>query len=197
MPRLLVLCCWAAACGWAAAAEDPGDKADGEIRIAHLAPDPRGGRAYLLDYVVAVPIDVHWRFKTDFDNDFLVQNRFIRSHRLVMRDADTVITETQYTDAPDALFRWRTVVNAQTRRLTFELLNPEQIGQRFHYGHITLAPSAHGTRVTQVAYFDFWGAAFWAGYPWRGGMREFLTYTARWEQETILKLRDRYEGSAP
>jgi len=34
----------------------------------------------------------------------------------------------------------------------------------------------------------------WAHYPWAGGMSDFLRYTARWEQETVLKLKDKYLG---
>ncbi len=164
----------------------------GEILIHHLDPDPGGGRAYRLVYVAPAPLDVYWRFKTDFDNDFLLTNRYIRKHRLVSRSGDTVITENRYADSPDVVFRWQTTVLPHAHRLEFVLLNPEACGQRFHYGYITLSPTAEGTRVTQVAYFDFWGASIWATYPWRGGMRHFLLYTARWEQDTIARLRDRY-----
>jgi hypothetical protein len=48
------------------------------------------------------------------------------------------------------------------------------------------------TKVTQVVYFDFFGATLWMNYPWYGGMRHYLHYTARWEQETITRLIDRY-----
>jgi len=47
--------------------------------------------------------------------------------------------------------------------------------------------------VTQTAYFDFFGATLWMNYPWYGGMRHYLNYTARWEQETITRLIDRYK----
>ena len=57
-----------------------------------------------------------------------------------------------------------------------------------------MEPVEEGTRVTQVAYFDFLGASLWADYPWGGGMRDFLAYTARWEQEMVLRLKDRYSG---
>lgn len=39
--------------------------------VYHLAPDSRGGQAYKLVYLVRVPLRVYWKFKTDFDNDFL------------------------------------------------------------------------------------------------------------------------------
>ena len=55
-----------------------------------------------------------------------------------------------------------------------------------------MEPAPEGTRVTQVAYFDFWGASLWANYPWGGGMKDFLSYTAQWEQETVLILSDLY-----
>jgi hypothetical protein len=32
-----------------------------------------------------------------------------------------------------------------------------------------------------------------AHYPWKGGMKDFLSYTARWEQETVLQLKDHYD----
>ena len=67
--------------------------------------------------------------------------------------------------------------------------------QKYHYGHIQLEPVPEGTRVTQVAYFDFWGASIWANYPWSGGMKDFLSYTARWEQETVLRLRGQYDDN--
>ena len=50
--------------------------------------------------------------------------------------------------------------------------------------------------MTQVAYFDFVGASLWAGYPWGGGMKDFLTYTASWEQGIVLRLKNRYSGKA-
>lgn len=163
-----------------------------EVEISYVEPDPRGGRAYKLVYVVEVPIDVYWRFKTDFDNDFLLNNKYIRKHRLVSRSDDTVITKNRYTMGPDADFKWETTVFESAHRLEFVLLNPDEVGQRFHHGYIELSAEAKETRVTQVAYFDFWGATFWAIYPWSGGMRDFLRYTAEWEQETILRLRSRY-----
>ena len=79
-------------------------------------------------------------------------------------------------------------------RLDFVLLNPEQCGQKFHYGRIQLEAVKDATRVTQVAYFDFWGVSFWTYYPWKGGMRDFLEYTARWEQAMIQQLKPRYVG---
>jgi hypothetical protein len=88
-------------------------------------------------------------------------------------------------------------VPSDAHRLDFVLLNPEQCRQKYHYGHIQLESVARGTRITQVAYFDFWGASLWANYLWRGGMKEFLSYTAHWEQETILHLKDRYDDENP
>jgi hypothetical protein len=165
------------------------------IQIEHPEPDPRGGKAYRLVYYVPVPIEVYWRFKTDFDNDFLEESKFIIEHRFVSRTNDTVITESRHVDGPDVFFRWQTSVFEAQYRLTFELLNPEEAGQRFHFGEIELSAEGQVTRVVQTAYFDFWGAALWAKYPWRGGMRHFLQYTAQWEQETILNLKHKYTGN--
>lgn len=164
------------------------------IQIEYPEPDPRGGRAYRLVYYVRVPIEVYWRFKTDFDNDFLEDNKFIIEHRFVSRTGNTVITESRHVDGPDVFFRWQTTVFAEVYRLTFELLNPRECGQRFHYGQIEMSSQGDFTRVVQTAYFDFWGSALWARYPWQGGMRYFLQYTAQWEQETILNLKHRYTG---
>lgn len=47
--------------------------------------------------------------------------------------------------------------------------------------------------MTQVAYFDFWGASFGVHYPWKGDMRDFLSYTAKWEQAIALRLKNRYD----
>ena len=49
--------------------------------------------------------------------------------------------------------------------------------------------------VTQVDYFDFWGASLRGHFPWVGGMKSFLRSIARWEQEqkTLLKLKGLYD----
>ncbi len=163
-----------------------------QVFIYQIAPDKRGGKAYKLVYLVEAPIDVYWKFKTDFDNDFLVKNKYIREHNFISQNGNTFITEDKYTYGPDVYFRWQTAGFPETYRLDFVLLNPKQCRQKFHYGHIQLESVTEKTRVTQVAYFDFWGASLWANYPWRGGMKDFLSYTAHWEQETILHLKSRY-----
>jgi hypothetical protein len=163
-----------------------------EVFIYQIAPDRRGGKAYKLVYLVEAPIDVYWKFKTDFDNDFLVKNKYIREHHFISQNGNTFITEDKYTNGPDVYFRWQTTVFPEAYRLDFVLLNPKHCKQKFHYGHIQLESVTEKTRVTQVAYFDFWGASLWANYPWRGGMKDFLSYTAHWEQETILHLKSRY-----
>jgi hypothetical protein len=164
------------------------------VSVHQIEPDQRGGKAYRLTYLVQVPIDVYWRFKTDFDNDFLLNNKYIREHQFISRTGDTVVTEDKYANAPDVFFKWQTTVHKDLHKLEFVLLNPGQCGQKFHYGFIQMESAAEGTLVTQVAYFDFWGASLWADYPWGGGMVDFLIYTARWEQGIILDLKDRYSG---
>jgi len=164
-----------------------------EVFIKKIAPDKRGGKAYRLVYRVEVPIDVFWKFKTDFDNDFLVKNKFIRKHNFILQNDNTFITEDKYSYGPDEYYRWQTTVFPDIYRLDFVLLNPEECQQKFHYGYIQLESITEGTRVTQVAYFDFWGVSLWANNPWRGGMKDFLSYTAHWEQETILYLKGRYD----
>ena len=163
-----------------------------EVFIYQITPEKNGGKAYKLVYFVKAPIDLYWKFKTDFDNDFLAKNKYIREHNFISKNGTTVITEDKYTNAPDVYFRWQTTVFPEAHRLDFLLLNPEQCRQKYHYGNIQLESVSKGTRVTQVAYFDFWGASLWANYPWSGGMKDFLSYTAHWEQEITLHLKDRY-----
>lgn len=172
----------------------PEGPTENKVSIRHIESDRRGGKAYRLEYVVLVPIDVYWRFKTDFDNDFLAGNKFIREHRFISRRGNTAITENRYTYSPAFLFRWQTTVYPAAHRLEFVLLNPLECSQRFHYGVIRLEPIDEGTRVSQEAYFDFFGAALWAYYPWGGGMADFLTYIANWEQEFVLGHKGRYSG---
>jgi hypothetical protein len=186
-----------ASLAWRSYSADPISELEGmedTIAISHLEPDRKGGRAYMLVYWVKAPVDVYWRFKTDFDNDFLVTNDYIKAHRFVSQSGQTVITEDQYANRPDISFRWQTTMAPDSYQLDFVLLNPEQCGQKFHYGRIRLEPVNEGTRVTQVAYFDFWGVSLWAYYPWKGGMQDFLSTTARWEQAMVQQLKQRYVG---
>lgn len=162
------------------------------ISIYQIAPDRRGGKAYKLVYLVSAQVDIFWRFKTDFDNNFLVENKYIQEHHFIARNGNEVITEDKYTNGPDVVFRWQTTIFPQAKRLDFVLLNPEQCRQKFHYGYIQLKSVPEGTQVTQVAYFDFLGSSLWANYPWGGGMKDFLSTTAHWEQKTILHLKNRY-----
>jgi hypothetical protein len=169
----------------------------GKAFITKLNPQKQPGRGYKLVFVVEAPIDVFWKFKTDFDNDFLLDNKFIKSHQLLNRRGNVVVTEDLFsedlhTHRPRAKFRWQTTLSLDRYRLDFVLLNPEQCGQRFHYGYIQLEAIGHKTKVTQIAYFDFFGVSFWVNYPWYGGMMDFLKYTARWEQEAILELKSKY-----
>ena len=169
------------------------DRLDGAVVIEPIAPDPRGGKAYRLRYAVDVPLETYWRFKTDFDNEFLLENRYIEEHRLVASPGDAFITENRYTYAPGAVFRWRTTVHEDEKTIDFVLLNPEDCGQRFHHGTIRAVNMGKKTLVIQKAYFDFFGAGVWANYPLPGGMHHFLEYTARWEQDTVRKLKVYYE----
>jgi len=173
---------------------------EGGAFIQELEPQRQYGSGYELVYLVDAPIEVFWKFKTDFDNDFLLTHKFIKSHQMIRRSGNVVVTqglfsEDLYTHRPRAKFLWQTTLSPAEYRMDFVLLNPEECGQKFHYGHIQLEvfeASSEKTKVTQVAYFDFFGVSFWVKYPWYGGMRYFLEYTARWEQATILKLKDAY-----
>jgi hypothetical protein len=168
-----------------------------DISIYLIAPDRRGGKAYKLVYLVSAQMDVFWGFKTDFDNNFLLENKYIQEHHFIARNGKKVITEDKYTNGPNVYFRWKTTVFPQAKRLDFVLLNPEQCRQKFHYGYIQLKSVPEGTQVTQVAYFDFLGSSLWANYSWGGGMKDFLSYTAHWEQKTIMHLKDRYYDKHP
>jgi hypothetical protein len=155
-------------------------------------PERVGGNAYRLVYRVNVPIAVYWKFKTDFDNSFLIENKFINDHHFISQNGNIIITETRYTYQPDVSFKWQTNLFPKQFRLVFSLLNPQECRQKYHHGYIQLESEGKYTRVTQVANFDFWGATFWVYNPWSGGMQDFLSYTARWEQAIAVRLKDRY-----
>jgi hypothetical protein len=176
----------------ATAKKEQSSSGNDDISIYQIAPDKRGGKSYKLVYFVNAQMDVFWGFETDFDNNFLLENKYIQEHHFIKRNGNKVITEDKYTNGPNAYFRWRTTIFPRSKRLSFVLLNPKQCRQKFHYGYIQLKSIPEGTQVTQVAYFDFLGSSLWANYPWGGGMKDFLSYTAHWEQETIIRLRDRY-----
>lgn len=189
--QLLLLCSlqlvWAAAgLAWGAAAVDQAPT------IVLIQPDPQGGIGYRVSYYVDVPLETYWRFKTDFDNSFLLTNHYIKAHRVVSREANAVITENRYSFGPDAVYRWRTVVMNGRHRLEYELLNPAECGQKFHFGFIQARAEGERTLVTQVAYLDFFGVSLWARYPWSGGLKDFLRSTILWEQQTAVNLEWRY-----
>jgi hypothetical protein len=164
----------------------------GKAYVYKLDPEGSAGKGYKLVYMVAASLKAFWKFKNDFKNDFLLTNKLIAKHRLVAHKNNVAITESIYVTKPGVKFRWRTTSFPDIYRLNFELQNPKECGQKFHYGHIRLEAAGEHTKVTQVAYFEFFGATLWMNYPWYGGMRHYLHYTARWEQETITRLIDRY-----
>lgn len=161
--------------------------------IFKLKPERKSGRGYKLVYLVDAPLDVFWKFKTDFDNEFLLSNKFITSHRLVSHNQTEVVTETEYSNKPKAIFKWQTTLLPDQHLLKFKLLNPEECGQKYHYGYIQLEALGSRTRVTQVAYFNFFGVSLWVNYPFNGGMSYFLKYTAMWEQRTISEIKGNYQ----
>jgi hypothetical protein len=162
------------------------------ILIFKLKSEHQKGQGYKLIYTVDAPLEVFWKFKTDFDNDFLESNRQVKSHRFIGRQGNSVITHNEYTDRPGKIFKWQTTVDPDRHRLDFLLLEPSESGQKYHYGYIQLEALGPKTRVIQVAFFDFLGAALWVNYPFFGGMQYYLKNTTRWEQEAIIKLKDRY-----
>lgn len=150
------------------------------------------GEGYRMTYCVAVPLDVFWRFKTDFRNDFLAANPQIVAHEFIRREGDIVLTENRYAHDSKRLFRWQTEVYAREHRLDFKLLNPDQAGQKFHFGSIRLKASGRGTMVYQEARFQFAGAGIWAFYPWHGGMRSYLREFVAWEQQAAREREPHY-----
>jgi hypothetical protein len=164
----------------------------GEPFIYRIEPEARGGEAYKLVYSVPVPIEVFWRFKTDFRGSFVETNKYIIEQRVIREEPNVVIVENRLSNRPDSRFRWRNILYPSKYRLDYVLENPEQCGQKFHYGHFQLEPLGSKTKVTHEAYFDFFGSSLWALYPWEGGMQAFLEYIARWEQETVLKIEENY-----
>ena len=160
--------------------------------VSRWRPKEKGGKAFKLVYAVQVPRDIFWRFKTDFDNEFLVTNKYIKSHRLIERRNRSITTETVYTHRPGVVFRWLTTLYPQDFRMEYQLLNAKDCGQKYHFGQIKLEKLGRITGIVHVAQFDFLGAFLWVNYPGPGGMSAFLRYTARWEQETIERLKDDY-----
>ena len=159
----------------------------GNVSVVRVPTGESRGYGYKMQYIVPVDIEAFWRFKTDFDNEFLVTNQQLVGHRLVRTTGKTVITENRYATAPNLRFLWQTTVHSDQYRLEFMLLNAKDCRHDFHYGSIQLTPNGNVTVVTQTAFFNFTGAAVWVRYPWRGGMKKTLTKTAKWEQETASR----------
>ena len=170
-----------------------GQLLNGDPVITKLKPERKGGRGFKLVYSVDASVDAFWKFKTDFDSPLLLRNKLISSHRLVSRADNVVVTETEYSHRPSAVFRWQTTVFPEQHLLRYELLNPQECGQKYHYGYIQLEALDSGTRVNQVTYFDFFGASVWVNYPFKGGMSQVLKYTAGWEQEFISEFGYQYQ----
>jgi len=196
-PLIRVLCLavivYPAPTSIARGAEDiPRDVLEGRARIERPLPDAKGGQAYRLIYVVDVPVEIYWRFKTDFDNNFVVTHRSITFHRVVEKIDNVVITENKYRSHGDRVFRWKTTIQDASHRLEYLLLNPRSVEHRFHHGYIQVRPINGRTLVIQTAYFSFFGESLWANLPVLGGMRSSLRYTASWERETVERLKDNY-----
>ena len=166
----------------------------GKAFVLKMKSEAPPGRGYKLIYVVDAPLKIFWQFKTDFDNNFLLSNKYISIHRFISRTGNVVITENKYTDVSQSLFRWQITLVSDQHRLEFVLLNPAANNHKYHYGHIQLESLGPKTKVTQVAYFDFFGDFFWVNYPFYGGMSDFLKYNAHWEQKTILKRKHLYQS---
>ena len=145
------------------------------IYLERVIPVENGGYGYRLQYYVPAQINTFWQFKTDFDNDIMLTSDELIEHRLVESSKNSVITENRYATAPDLKFLWQTTVYPRQYRLEFRLLNADDCRHDFHYGIIELSPAGNYTKVTQTAFFDFFGASLWVKYPWNGGMKSMLT----------------------
>jgi hypothetical protein len=167
-----------------------------DIKIEKLETINGKGFGYRLTYVVPVPVDVYWNFKTDFNNDFLVTSKHISSHRLIKTSANEVVTENQYTSLPKSVFKWRTLIDHGYKSLSFSMIPNGRNNHKYHYGRILVQAKGNMTAVTQEAYFDFFGASFWVNYPWYGGMKQFLRDIAKWEQQKAFELKTIYLASA-
>jgi hypothetical protein len=181
----------------AALADCRDDAAGVPVAIERMPAVPGEGEGYRLTYCVGVPLEVYWLFKTDFHNDFLTGNPHIATHQFIRRQGNVVLTENRYTHNTERIFRWQTTVFASEHRLDFKLMNPQQAGQQFHFGRIRAEAQGRNTVIHQEARFQFSGAAFWAFYPWRGGMRAFLNAFVAWEQETVRAWESHYAAQRP
>jgi hypothetical protein len=162
-----------------------------EPAISKLKPEKARGSGFKMVYSVDAEAEIYWRYRTHFEGQLVLKNKFIKSHRLISREGDTAITETEYTNKPNTVFRWQTTIFPDRKLLKYELINPAECGQRYHYGYVQLEGLEGGTRVTHLAYFDFFGVSLWVNYPFKGGMHRFLKYTAEWEQQLAADF-DRY-----
>ena len=152
------------------------------------------GEGYRMVYCIDVPLGIYWQFKTDFKNDFLIDNPHIDAHHFIDRQGDVVLTENRYAHDRKRLFRWQTTIHSRDYRLEFKLVNAVEAGQKYHFGTIHLEAQGDRTIVRQFARFRFSGAALWAWYPWRGGMRSFLSDFVRWEQQAAVDWQPVYEA---
>lgn len=158
-----------------------------EISVLKLSDEKAGFFGYKLQYIVPVPIDVYWRFKTDFDNEIISTSAAIAEHKFIRSVGNNYYTENRFSASPGTRFVWQTTVYYNKYHLEFRLVNAKEIRHEFHFGSIQLSPAGKNTFVTQRAYFNFRGASFWVRYPWYGGMKSTLTSVAKWEQKTARK----------
>ena len=78
----------------------PDSTINDQISVEAVAYDVDRGYGYKLQYYVAAPIDVFWRFKTDFAGDFVLRNDELLEHRLVRTEGnDEALKETAMRNA--------------------------------------------------------------------------------------------------
>jgi hypothetical protein len=129
--------------------------------IYRIAPDARGGEAYKLVYLVPVPIELFWKFKTDFHGDFVETNKYVINQRVIREEQKTVIIENRLSTKPDSKFRWRNILYPDRYRLDFFLVsnsNPSALTPKFPMSLILIFSALPSGRIIlgKVACMPFW-----------------------------------------
>ena len=132
--------------------------------VYRIKPEKRGGEAFKLIYLVPVPVDVFWRFKTDFHGNFLLSNRYIKEHRLILETGNVTITENSYSNAPNETFRWRTTLFPDQHRWFSSWKTPGNAGigftmARYEWNHSDHTPRSP-TPLTLIFSVHLYGLTF-------------------------------------
>ena len=66
------------------------------ISVQKISEENSGRYGYRLRYIVPVPIESYWRFKTDFDNEILATSAAISEHKFIRSVGNTAILKTAF-----------------------------------------------------------------------------------------------------